>query len=228
MNSPNTEMSTGSPVLSTSNQWVDHQHFRIENDARMQLYCPGFQGLCWRLACDWIPVVPPPPKDVVTHYLEVGTLHGANLISVWKEYAYHPESTFTTVDPYCDYSEYNEYQSEQDLNFSTFLSNLNSSGFPQEQLYVYRNFSFHVLSTLPNDFYNLVYIDGNHKPEAVLEDAVMVWRKMRGGGVLIFDDYGWGGDDCTKRGIDAFVSGYKDQIIFQQAYNGQYFVKKIN
>jgi hypothetical protein len=29
---------------------------------------------------------------------------------------------------------------------------------------------------------------------------------------MIFDDYGWGGTDLTKRGIDGFLPGYHKRI----------------
>jgi predicted O-methyltransferase YrrM len=37
----------------------------------------------------------------------------------------------------------------------------------------------------------LVYVDGDHRAAEVLEDAVLAWRFLRPGGILIFDDYGW-------------------------------------
>ena len=43
---------------------------------------------------------------------------------------------------------------------------------------------------------------------------------------MIFDDYGWGGPDVTQRGIDAFVSGYKNEISTHFSSGGQYFVNK--
>ena len=64
----------------------------------------------------------------------------------------------------------------------------------------------------PDAAYDLVYVDANHEPEYVLEDAVFAFRKLRDGGYLIFDDYGWGGPDLTARGIDAFLDGYYKRV----------------
>ena len=44
---------------------------------------------------------------------------------------------------------------------------------------------------------------------------------------MIFDDYGWNGSDFTQRGIDAFISGYKNKIVELGLNNSQYFIKKI-
>ena len=44
---------------------------------------------------------------------------------------------------------------------------------------------------------------------------------------MIFDDYGWGGPDLTMRGIDAFLSGYRDKITrIREPRNNQLFIKK--
>ena len=51
-----------------------------------------------------------------------------------------------------------------------------------------------------------------HQPEFVLEDAVLSFRKLKRGGYLVFDDYGWGSADLTQRGIDAFLAAYRDRI----------------
>jgi predicted O-methyltransferase YrrM len=44
------------------------------------------------------------------------------------------------------------------------------------------------LRKLPLGAYDLIYIDGSHFPADVLEDAVLSWRLLKPGGMLIFDD----------------------------------------
>jgi predicted O-methyltransferase YrrM len=80
---------------------------------------------------------------------------------------------------------------------------------------------------LQDNFFDIIYIDGNHEPEYVLEDAVLSFRKLKVGGILIFDDYGWGGPDLTKKGIDGFLSGYHKRITFLGEKITQVFVRKI-
>lgn len=36
-----------------------------------------------------------------------------------------------------------------------------------------------------------IYVDGSHDAPDVLSDAVLAWRHLRSGGVMIFDDYTW-------------------------------------
>jgi len=111
-------------------------------------------------------------------------------------------------------------------------------GKPTEKFTFYRDFSFIQLPKLlrENSYqpkYNLIYIDGNHEPEAVLEDAVLAWRLLQPNGVMIFDDYfpdTWG---PLCRAVDNFVntmvlsdkalrvSGTQSEVL-----NGQVFVMK--
>lgn len=56
--------------------------------------------------------------------------------------------------------------------------------------------------------FDLVFIDGGHGSHEVLQDAVLCWRMLKPGGVLIFDDYG-GNATLTRTGIDAFLGAYR-------------------
>jgi predicted O-methyltransferase YrrM len=67
--------------------------------------------------------------------------------------------------------------------------------------------------------YDFIYIDGSHKAADVLEDAVLSFRLLKVGGLLIFDDYAWNGGgpsefDNVRRGVDAFYHAYGDQLGF--------------
>ena len=74
-----------------------------------------------------------------------------------------------------------------------------------------------------DEFFDIIYIDGNHDSEYVLEDAVLSFRKLKKGGIMIFDDYGW---DETKLGIDSFLSCYSKNINMIGMSNLQIFIKK--
>jgi hypothetical protein len=75
-------------------------------------------------------------------------------------------------------------------------------------------------------FFDIIYIDGNHEPEYVLEDAVLSFRKLKKNGIMIIDDYGWGGPDLTKKGIDGFLAGYHKRITILGETQTQVFVRK--
>lgn len=66
---------------------------------------------------------------------------------------------------------------------------------------------------VPFDF---IYIDGSHQAPDVLSDAVMAWKLLKLGGIMVFDDYLWGDPRVPlhrpKIAIDAFMNIYGAQI----------------
>lgn len=184
-----------------------------------------FEGVTYRTASNWLGKVP--QNDGPINYLEIGAFYGANLFSVGNLYASHPDSRMFCIDPWIDYADYPEYKDQQDSIYSTFCKNLESSG-QSDKITVMRGFSHAEVPKLNDDFFDLIYIDGNHEPEYVLEDAVICFRKLKVGGWLVFDDYGWGGPDLTQRGIDAFISAYHKRISLTPGiYDSQMFIQKL-
>ena len=93
----------------------------------------------------------------------------------------------------------------------------------------------HLLSSGKQAYYDLVYIDGSHLAPDVLCDAVLGFRLLKVGGVMIFDDYNWheglpNGIDltrCPKPAIDAFTSLYWNKLRLITAPLYQVYVQKI-
>jgi predicted O-methyltransferase YrrM len=75
-----------------------------------------------------------------------------------------------------------------------------------------------LLSTMPEkrEPFDFIYIDGSHQAPDVLTDACMCWPLLKPGGVMVFDDYGWGeplpATHKPKLAIDAFVDIYKERL----------------
>lgn len=182
-----------------------------------------FRGVVYRLADNWFSFVPRTHQSI--RYLEIGAFYGANLLSVASTYGNHKGSTLVAVDPWIDYSEYPEYKGQQETIYDTFQHNISVSEH-KNKIDVRRGFSHQLLPTLEDNSFDIIYIDGNHEPEYVLEDAVMSFRKLKVGGYLIFDDYGWGGPDLTQRGIDAFLHGYHKRIHRLGQRESQVFIQK--
>ena len=186
----------------------------------------NFKGVALRLANNWLSEIK--PGDAPIKYLEVGTYYGANLISVEKIYATHPDSELHCIDPWEDYSDYDEYKGEMPSIYSTFGENIKAAGI-EKKVSVHRGYSHKELVKFSDEYFDMIYIDGNHKPEYVLEDCVLAFRKLKPNGYMVIDDFGWGGDDYTQRGIIAFFQGFRDRIHIHPAIKDtQVFVQKKN
>ena len=187
----------------------------------------NFVGTNYRLAINWFNHIDINKyNDTQINYLEIGTFYGANLISVANTYGLHPDSKMYCIDPWEDYDDYPEYKEKQSTIYDTFISNIENSGV-KDKVVVNRGYSHLEVPKFQDEFFDIIYIDGNHEPEYVLEDAVLCFRKLKKNGIMIFDDYGWGGPDLTKRGIDGFLSGYHKKIHILGEQNTQVFITKI-
>jgi predicted O-methyltransferase YrrM len=91
-----------------------------------------------------------------------------------------------------------------------------------------------LLATGREAFFDFVYIDGSHQAPDVLCDAVLAFRLLREGGLMVFDDYLWrepigsGADPlrCPKPAIDAFVNLHFRQLRVLPGPMTQLFVHK--
>jgi hypothetical protein len=98
------------------------------------------------------------------NYLEIGTFHGANVLSVGMTFGSHPESRLYCVDPWADYEDYPEYKSQQPHNYATFIGNVENSG-QKNKIVVNRGYSHSEVPAFYDNFFDIIYIDGNHEPD---------------------------------------------------------------
>ena len=187
----------------------------------------NFEGIKYRLADNWFNIIDINNyKNKPIKYLEIGTFYGANLLSVADSYGLHKDSKLYCIDPWEDYDEYPEYKNMQSYIYKSFIDNIEKSGV-KDKIIINRGYSNNEIPKFEDDFFDIIYIDGNHEPEYVLEDAVLSFRKLKTNGIMIFDDYGWGGPDLTQKGIDSFLNAYHKRRVYLGEINSQIFIKKI-
>jgi SAM-dependent methyltransferase len=139
------------------------------------------------------------------NYLEIGVYEGRSLLWMLENVLTDDTARATAVDifdgPYRD----------------TYASNLERSG-SAGKVTTIANYSQIALRQLPLDSFDIIYVDGSHWKADVLEDAVLSWRLLKKGGLLIFDDYlqaerieGTDRIGCPKVAIDPFVQCFEDE-----------------
>ena len=144
------------------------------------------------MADNWFEFINPEDyKNKPIKYLEIGTFYGANLITVANSYGLHNDSKLYCIDPWEDYEDYPEYKNVISNIYDTFIKNVENSGV-KEKISIKRGYSNIEVPKFTDDFFDIIYIDGNHEPEYILEDAVLSFRKLKKDGILIFDDFGPG------------------------------------
>ena len=191
----------------------------------------NFEGTSWRLSDNWNSIIPLSLKDKPIKYLEIGAFHGANVISVAQSYGLHPDSKLYCIDPWINYDEYPEYKEHgtQENNYKTFLNNIQNNNLLDKTV-ILKGFSSDEIPKFQDNMFDIIFIDGNHEPEYVLEDAVLSFPKLKIGGYMVFDDYVWSDvkEAGTDKGIDAFFNGYYKRIKeINRNLNGQSFLQKL-
>jgi SAM-dependent methyltransferase len=78
----------------------------------------------------------------------------------------------------------------------------------------------------PDEFFDWVYIDGNHSYEFVHQDLELYYRKLKPGGYIVCDDYHHAGfwDDGVTRAVDKFIVSGRTRRIFKR--RSQFVMRK--
>lgn len=181
----------------------------------------NFVGKVYRTALFWKDVIPVTYNKPVK-YCEIGAFQGGNAISFGLIYGQHPQSEIHCIDPWTDYDEYTEYKNDQENNFKRFLDNVSKTDFAHK-FYIHRGFSNSEIPQLEDEYFDIIYVDGNHEPSFIMEDAVLSYRKLKSGGYLVFDDYNW---EMSSKGIDNFITAYDDKLDLVNSRNCQIILKK--
>ena len=174
-------------------------------------------------------------RKISCKFLEIGSFEGMSAIWMLENILTHKDSKLWCIDPGVEWT---GYLSEKEANnaFERLLSNINKSGF-NENVKIIKGKSGDYLARFPKNYFDFIYVDGNHEAEKVLEDAIMSFRILNVGGIMALDDYllgiRWpnspGAIACNnlpKKAIDYFLEIYKGKIeILYKDY--QVWIKKI-
>ena len=94
---------------------------------------------------------------------------------------------------------------------------------------IIRGKSEDVVTLFPDQFFDYVYIDGEHSYDAVKRDLNNYFPKIKVGGYLIGDDYGWTG---VAPAVQEFLNAHQDEILWSDdPYGGktgnQFAIKRL-
>lgn len=156
-------------------------------------------------------------KDKPCIGMEIGVYEGRSTDWFCKNILTHASSRLICIDTFRDKAKYAtclQNAIENDL-----LHKLDIRRQPSDQI------------LLPVNILDFAVVDGWHEACTVMNDAILCWRSLKSGGVLIFDDYLWPGKGTVpylppKPAIDSFLYLFRDkyELLFQ---GWQVIVKKL-
>lgn len=162
------------------------------------------------------------------HFLEIGSFQGMGTNYFIDHYLTGTNCFITCVDPWIKYSESTlTHMSEWDnvINEETYNLFKSNTTYNQDKIIVERGLSKDIVPKL-TQYFDFIYIDGDHSREAVWLDAVYSFQKLKVLGILIFDDYKWGTEDCSpEQSVNRFMQEYAPYIQVL-AVNDQVVVRK--
>jgi hypothetical protein len=117
-------------------------------------------------------------------------------------------------------------QAEMDNRYAAVLARFRSQ-IVSGQVFVHRSSSEERCGDFPDDYFDWVYIDGNHLYEFVKKDLELYYHKVRRGGYLMGDDYAIGGSwkAGVKTAVDEFLRSTHVEVV--DLRNQQFIIRKL-
>lgn len=172
------------------------------------------------------------PRHSVRLALEIGCFHGETTNLICDGWLVPGEGRIVAVDPLVD-GQYVPVEEDADealrrkhrdvwsssfsKQFDIFRRNVARNQHRVELMRTTSDAAYPSLRATNEGAFDLIYIDGDHRSEAVWHDAVNCFALCKIGGHILFDDYHWGEKRfdpslTPKPAVDRFLREYKGRV----------------
>lgn len=140
-------------------------------------------------------------RNSLVNVLECGSFEGLTSNFICKELLAH-NGTLICVDNLSD-----DYSLDNDNElfrgqYERFIENTEPN---KDRIILMRESSITALPRLRDEYFDFIYIDGDHTYNSVLSDGKNAFRLLKEGGFLLFDDYLWGNAQPVKEAVDEIL-----------------------
>jgi predicted O-methyltransferase YrrM len=151
---------------------------------------------------------PDEPRLIV----EIGVYEGASTCWWSDNFMDHPSSRLISIDPFTGNDEYRQNREKfPTLDDIELIARTNASKSKNAgKIDIRKGCSWDLFPALNVELkqpIDILYIDGEHTPNAVCRDLALYYPLLRSGGALILDDYG---HEDVQRGIDGALTAFAD------------------
>jgi len=152
-------------------------------------------------------------KDKPLMFLEIGSFEGMSTIWMLENILTNKESRLFCIDAWAEWT---------GDAFVRFVENINKTGL-KDKVRIVKGDSSEELRIFPKEYFDFIYVDGDHDERAVIKDAIGSFRVLKKGGIIAFDDYLLGirypnspgskaMNGSTKKAIDYFLDVFQDEL----------------
>ena len=152
-------------------------------------------------------------KDKPSTFLEIGSFEGMSTIWKLENILTEEKSQIFCIDAWAEWT---------GDAFVRFISNINKTGL-KDKVHIVKGDSSEELRIFPKEYFDFIYVDGNHDEKAVIKDAINSFRILKKGGIMALDDYLLGirypntpgskaMNGLAKKAIDYFVNVFEDEL----------------
>jgi len=153
-----------------------------------------------------------PGRIIPRTYLEIGADCGRNVVMFERLFGRHKDSKIYAIDTWDNYS----------TEYGHCLTNIVSTG-RGHKFNLIRGAFHEKIITFQDSTFDIIYINETGSTKAVIENAVLCFRKLKVGGCLVFNGYYF---ECVKKGVDLFTSSYGDNLSWMGITCGQNAFRK--
>lgn len=175
-------------------------------------------------------------KGSPLHMLEMGFYEGRSAVWFLTHLLTHPDSRLTSVDQSLNLGRDNVARLKADPVLGPKFTIIKNDSLEQS-IDVYPRRRKRDPDGSPPILYDLIYLDAGKEASHILTMASLLWRALRPGGILLFDDYLWKPPEAVqdrswlpevlpKVGIDAFLATHGPWIASVEMAKGQVCVTK--
>jgi cephalosporin hydroxylase len=149
---------------------------------------------------------PDEPRLIV----EIGVYEGASTCWWSDNFMDHPSSRLISIDPFTGNDEYRQNREKfPTLDDIELIARTNASKSKNAgKIDIRKGCSWDLFPALNVELkqpIDILYIDGEHTPNAVCRDLALYYPLLRSGGALILDDYG---HEDVQRGVDGALTAF--------------------
>lgn len=164
-------------------------------------------------------------KNAPAKFLEVGLLEGRTSRWFLENILTHPASRLVGVDPFDTIDPVGKVDMQADLDLIQHgRRSLESLAAQTHKFQLHIQESPGALRQFPEEYFDAIYIDGDHRAFSCLQDMAGAWRLLKPHGILLLDDYAeWGysplfPNDNPRFAVKAFLSCKPPHNILWEGY----------